>query len=299
MISNRRLLAAAGLALILLTNAVALGGVAWNRAGEPDSRLVLSERELLLPWRAGQSESENSGLSLELQWRCRPARMATRHGDSYEDASSPAWLDARKMGELGFDLRAPELTRPIDRATPRHQQLAREVWLVLELDGPAYRQALADAAQEAKETAAREAEAASRAKPGEPARVEHVTFDPESGGRLFVVDAGLDREVLRARYADRAKYAIVRGRVSPRSGPARVVDFGGGESDDARAIDSGRIDALSIAEVNVPLALRHVFDGVEPRAYRQAPGQRFTATLNFGRRAEPWLVDAQRVTTAR
>ena len=35
---------AAGAALILLTNAVALSGVFINRSGEPESRLMLSER---------------------------------------------------------------------------------------------------------------------------------------------------------------------------------------------------------------------------------------------------------------
>src|SRR5690606_5713465 len=39
----------AGLALILLSNAVALGGAWYNRQGEAESRLQLSEREL---WRS-------------------------------------------------------------------------------------------------------------------------------------------------------------------------------------------------------------------------------------------------------
>ena len=299
MISTRRLLPAAGLALILLTNAVALGGVAWNRSGEPDSRLALSERELVLPWRAGRPDSENSGLSLTVRWRCLPTRIVTPRGNTYEDFNAPAWLDASKMAELGFDLRAPEVTRPLDHAPRRHEQLAREVWLVLELDGPAYRQGLADTAQEAKEAAAREAEAASHARSGEPVHVEHVSFDPDSGGRLFVVDAGLDRDVLRARHADRAMYAIVRGRVSPLARDGQAVYAGTTGSAEARAIHGGRIDALSIGEVNVPLALRPVFDGVEPGRWHDKPAQRFTATLNFGQRAEPWLVDAQRLPAAR
>jgi hypothetical protein len=289
---NRRLLPAAGLALILLTNAVALGGVAWNRSGEPDSRLVLGERELVLPWQSAQSE--NSGLSLALQWRCLPARLVTPHGNVYQDEHSPAWLDTRKMAELGFDLRAPEVTRPLDHAPRRREQLAREVWLVLELEGPAYRQALAVAAEEARKAAASDAEEAARAQPGRPV---HVTpaHDPDVEGRLFVVDAGLDRAALRARYADRAMYAIVRGRVSPRTEHERVVIVPGADPQDARAIAGGRIDALSVGEVNVPLAWRRVFDGMQPGNYHEGPKPHFTATLAFGQRAEPWVVDARRL----
>ena len=37
---------AIGIALIVLTNAVALGGVWWNRSATPESALTLSQREL-------------------------------------------------------------------------------------------------------------------------------------------------------------------------------------------------------------------------------------------------------------
>jgi hypothetical protein len=274
--SKRHLLRAAGLALIVLTNAVALGGVAWNRGGEPDSRLALSDRELAMPWSGFRPDSENSGLSLQLRWRCLPSQASARNRALYYGSEAPAWLDAGKMRELGFDLRAPELTRPLDRAPMRHRQLAREVWLVLELDGPAYRQSLADAAKEAEAAKAADA-AASRPETKPPVRAQ--AEDPDAESRLFAVDAGLDRDALRARHADRAMYAIVRARVSP--SPASEG-----------AIEGGRIDALSIDEVNVPLALRPVFDGLQPPIYHRRANVRFDATVAFGRRAEPWLAEA-------
>ncbi|HPU80578.1 DUF4824 family protein, partial [Accumulibacter sp.] len=60
---NRGRTLAAGAALILLTNIVALSGVIINRTGEPESRLMLSARELSLPYR-GYRQAENSGLAL-------------------------------------------------------------------------------------------------------------------------------------------------------------------------------------------------------------------------------------------
>jgi hypothetical protein len=74
-------------------------------------------------------------------------------------------------------------------------------------------------------------------------------------------------------------YAIVRARVSPT--PA----YQG-------AIDGGRIDALSVDEVHVPLALRPVFDGLVPPIFHRRGNVRFDATVAFGRRTEPWLADA-------
>ncbi len=47
--TSRTLTIAIGAALILVANGVALTGVAYNRSGEPDSRLNLSQRELGRP----------------------------------------------------------------------------------------------------------------------------------------------------------------------------------------------------------------------------------------------------------
>ncbi|MBW8760105.1 MAG: DUF4824 family protein [Burkholderiales bacterium] len=266
---NRRTATWAGLALLVLTNAVALGGAAWNRSGEPDSRLQLSERELSVPWSAWSPPgAENSGLSLRLNWRCNPAAKTSASRASYYDDASPGWLDTRKLTELGFDMgRAggtPGLHRP-------HE--VREVWVVLELDGPAYRAWQAAAAAEAASAAAAEA-----AKPP-PHRVAHVE-PPHGASRLFAVDAGLDRAALRVRYADRAQYAVVRAKV-------------GRLRDTEDVVDGGRIESLSIDEVNVPLALRPAFAAAAPAGRGGVERSRFIATVAFGRRAEPWLVDAR------
>lgn len=265
---NRHTAIVAGLALLVFANAVALGGAAWNRSGEPDSRLQLSERELSVPWSAWSPPGgENSGLSLRLDWRCNPPANTGARRAAYDDRS-PGWLDNRKMTELGFDMGrarpAPGFHRP-------HE--VREVWLVLELDGPAYSAWQAAVAAEAASAAAAEA-----AKP--PPHVAAHAEPPHGGTRLFAVDAGLDRAALRARHGDRAMYAIVRAKV-------------GRWRDTEDAVDGGRIESLSIDEVNVPLALRPAFATVQPAGRGGEKTSRFVATLAFGQRAEPWLVDAR------
>jgi hypothetical protein len=269
---TRRHTLALGAALIVATNAVALLGVAYNRSGTPESELRLSQRELRPPYAWGMRK-ENSGLTLTLVWRA-----------GEPDGATAAWLDRGKLAELGFDVAQPAKT-PADR---RHYERLRskEVYLVLELDGPAYQAAL-DAARERAEK--REAEAL--AHPGDAKLKTQADFsekqllhEEHEASRLFAVDAGLDAKALRAKYSDRTRYAIVRGRVRP------IV-----QGDGTRV--GGYVTAVINDSVNVPLDRRKAFEGVSPRSY--GFGQRYTgpeieATVAFGKRFEPWLVGVVR-----
>ena len=131
----------AGAALILLVNAVALGGVYLNRSGEPESRLRLSERELGLPWGWSRG-TENSGLALGLIWRVNDVHAGGEYyaGNSYGySGGTPVWLDEARMRALGFDT-APVAESSEGRRRFERQQ-RREVLLVMELAGPAWQQA--------------------------------------------------------------------------------------------------------------------------------------------------------------
>jgi hypothetical protein len=50
-----------GFFMIVATNIVVLSGVASNRSGNPESEVILTERELQLPYKIHE---ENSGLTL-------------------------------------------------------------------------------------------------------------------------------------------------------------------------------------------------------------------------------------------
>ena len=255
---NRRYTLIAGVALILSVNAVVLAGVAYNRSGDPTSTLQLSEREL----RHGRlSSKENSGVSLNLVWR-------VRHGNDAPDAD---WLDQAKLAALGFDVASERAERKYKRWR------SKEVLLVLELDGPAYRQALARAQQKADDE-----EKLLLANPGNKeferrakrAR-EAAENEARQASRLFVVDAGLDVEALRAQYPDPTRSLIVRGQIRPQ----RVTH-------DRQDRLSGHISALSVAQINVPLE----FQPALKRAAAIDKAASFSATVAFGKRLEPWLV---------
>lgn len=261
-----------GVGLILLVNAVALGGVAWNRSGEPDSRSRLSQRELL---RNTDWHQENSGLSLRLQWRF----------PSEEESATPrnrAWaprIDAAQMAELGF--RMPE---QVDDESARQfdRQQSRAALLVLELDGPLYQREL----QLARKKLAEMRQAANAA-PGNKDLAYELKYsqsalesEEKHASRLLLKDVGLDLQTLRARYPDRQRYLIVHGRVRPISLLHEHIWTLGGTA-----------SALGIDSLNVPHRWRERLDQITAQPHRAADerAQPFTAEVAFGRRLEPWI----------
>ncbi|MDX2494371.1 MAG: DUF4824 family protein, partial [Desulfuromusa sp.] len=85
-----------GLLLLLLTNVAILAGVAANRSGNPETQVVLTEREVQIPYR---SQKENSGLALHLNWRVG----GVGDGGGFSSRwNSPPWFDIAKLKELGF-----------------------------------------------------------------------------------------------------------------------------------------------------------------------------------------------------
>ncbi len=271
----------AGIALILATNLVALAGVAYNHSGEPESVLKLSQRELSLPYYA-INQHDNSGISLSLRWRTINAGSDTPYEFGMHSGwhgGSSTWLDQAKLAALGFDV-----SKPLDSTEGRlhyNKLLSKEVLLVLELDGAAYQSVLA----RAKEAADRE-QALFAAIPINPefkkrADTASARYQQEAqeNSRLFAIDAGLDNTALRAKYADRTRYLIVRGQVRPQLNEV-----------DHKPHLTGYISRLSIGEVNVPLTFRPLFEPMlrEPggRTRRTPP---YEVTLTYGKRLEPWI----------
>lgn len=244
----------AGLVLILLANAAILAGVAWNRRGEPDAVLTLTERELQLPWNAG--DEDNTGLVLRLEWN--PRGIAGQ--------ALPAALPAATLRELGF--------RP--SRLPGRSQPPRTAWVVLEMEGEAWRRWLAQRRRMAAEQGAKAEE--SGCPPGH--ELEQMEIRES---RLVLVDAGLDREALRRRHPDRGRSIIVPGVVEP----------------------DGLVSELGVESIHVPLRLRPALDEIVTaelvRRHRIAGAEdaprppRYRMDVAFGRRGEPWLVKVEKL----
>lgn len=273
-----------GAALILATNAVILGGVAYNRSGEPESVLRLTQRELPVPYAWGWT-NENSGLALRIVWRAveREADLAEENASSYGRGTSPQWLDETKLIALGIDVES--LRYPSDERRHRRWLPSKDVFLVLELDGPAYQQLL----DQTRRYAARAADRV-RNSPDDKqlqraakAAEEALKGEERENSRLVVIDAGLNRETLRTAHTDRAHYAIVRGRIQPVAA-------------DRTHKPRGHIVDLSVDEVNVPASFRGVIGDARPLQQREPAGPvaRYDVTVQFGQRLEPWITAASK-----
>lgn len=268
-----------GLALILVTNAVALTGVAFNRSGSPQAVLTLSERELKLPWAGWQEKDEDSSLALTLSWAVDGSFSGdVDHPYSRYDRTA-SWLDAKRLRELGFSLAPPGE----EWSWNRHSRMQpREMFLLLELEGDSHRRFLA-----ATDAWAAEERERAEADPDEKAgarRLEHIENSVRDAHkratRLNVIDAGLEAEALRAAYPDIAKFAVLRGSVRP--------EWRGSTSEGTYV---GRIVSLDVESLHVPTGLLPVFDGLNRNNGKSEPA--YLVDVAWGKRAEPWIQTAR------
>lgn len=179
-------------ALVLLTGIGSLlAAASWNRGGQPQF-IVLTERELELPWTWENGRADDDAeLRLAFRWQLRA-----------EPQDARVWLSDVTLRGLGFGTGvpagAPEAAQVYGRSLPR------VAWVAFEYDGPAWQL-----------IAQRRALASPDRRLAEPGATSH----------LVPVDAGLDPEVLRRRHADRAAVvmpAIVHMRyaMDPAQGPS-------------------------------------------------------------------------------
>ncbi|MGE5493287.1 MAG: DUF4824 family protein [Actinomycetota bacterium] len=274
----RKLTLALGAALILAANGIALTGVAYNRSGEPESRLNLSQRELGRPW-SWRGNKENSGLALSLEWRVPTSDTENYYSYYGSYGGIPTWLDEKRMAELGFDVeRAMGDDARRDKAI---SQSERQVLVVLELAGDAWQQAIEQARQRlAHQESLRQASpGAKELVDAEKRAREALTREENENSRLFAVDVGTDLATLRAKYPDRGHYLILKGNLRL----DRIYR-------DKKTVITGYLGKLAVDRINVPHGLRAPFESMPPRAVGPADRKPpFTVTMAVGRRFEPWI----------
>ena len=269
----------AGLGIIIVTNAIALAGAAYNRSGEPDAVVELSERELRMPHYYGMNR-ENTGLGLRIN--CRLDDGQSQGYASTNCHGRPVWLDQAKLIELGFDLKKHN-EDPAGFLDDKND-LPHKVYLVLEYNGAAYRQALAEAAENLSEQQALLANNPDKEEFEKRAEKAQKRLDHEQhrNSRLFAIDAGRDKARLRAAYPDTSGYIVMQALIRPlRNNVGKQEKW------------KGRITDLLADTINIPLEYRAPFEALEKSARRhtrnkQAP--RYNVRVAFGKRAEPWVV---------
>jgi hypothetical protein len=262
-LSRSRVLFAVALLLLIAVNALVLGGVAVNRSGAPESQLTLTEREAGLAYRRFR---ENSGRSLQLSWRVLPRDEKEAYTGPW---SSPAWFDADKLAALGYDV--AELLRLEKSGKYYWDTLSKEVYIVLELGGAPYREALRRAQLIYDADRGGDLDAAKR----------RLQREHKQMSRLFAIDAGLDPTELRRQYRDRQRYLIAKGQVVP--------SFA---TDQKQTVVTGLIRRLSTERIYVPHKWHRLFDALPPKDNWKTGGiggPRYQVRLAYGQRFEPWI----------
>lgn len=270
-----------GFIVLVATNIVVLSGVASNRSGEPESQIILTERELQLPY---QVHEENSGLALRLTWR---ALGKVEDYNNYSDWRTPTWLSAKKLEELGFNIN--NYLSSVGNTTFYKQPIPKEVFIVLENDGEPYREAVkrAEVALDREESSFKLNPSDKRLRDNFERAEKRLKRERIKETRLFAIDAGLDPSELREKYREQSRFIITKGLIKARY-----------DHDKNKKKVFGYISRLSVASIHVPLKHRQVFDSVlaqDKSKKNDFETPRFEVELAYGSRLEPWIVSVKRM----
>lgn len=286
--------------LVILTNVVVLTGVAYNRGGESEAEITLTEREVPLSYEAFRSE-ENTELALRLHWLNPAVRW---QGLMVEPRPEPDWFDQAKLEAVGYDCSLP-LSDP---SAEQHydKMLPREAFVVLEYGGQAWTRWLAEWDRD-KVFMAEQVDKRKRSKQDLDRLSDAYDRLPKTGSRLLAVDVGSDPIKLRQRYPERNQFVIVRAEM--RLYLVRERKTASGEHSPAHL--HGQVMQLLIDSVHVPFDQRVALDTVsrlkaKDRLTPHGPFVRleemkepgYEVILRFGKRHEPWITAIRPLTTS-
>ena len=289
------------MALVILINVVVLTGVAYNRSGEPDATITLTERELHWQdsWR--NIDREDSGLHLKLKWNMSGFRRYD--WEHWENT----WFNKEKLASLGFDSQFPLDDKKASRYYNR--QLPRQGYVVLEYDGDAYLEWLKGNQKrivEVKKELAEEKKIVKQKSLENDIRNMERSIITQS--HLFAIDAGPDPIVLRKKYLDTTKFIITPAvfRISmhhPKTREYNPKIMSEPPLPHNRYL-VGRISEILIPEIHVTSDYRSFFiSDIKTHTKTYLPKDkplsdlepRYQVTLNYGKRYEPWIADVKKL----
>ena len=280
----KKLLFILGFVILTGSNIVVISGVLYNRSKKPVTLIELTERELQLPY---WTNDENSGLSLQLEWRT----VDMDEDDLYfSSRGAPAWFNAEKLKELGFEI---ESTNNVVYSSKYYKEpIPKKAFVVLEYDGILYKEALKRVEKNfEKEKNILKTDIESNSNDFEWAE-KQLREERESDTRLFAIDVGLNVNTLKEKYNDCRRFIVVPGIVKMK------CNYNNKEA------PVGYISRLCVEKIHVPLKFRKTFDLImskkKQKKYKFNISQgnisnlpRYKVKLAYGKRFEPWIQSVQ------
>jgi len=270
----------------LIVNVFVFAGVVYNRSGDPDSMIVLTEREArLIP-----VEKDNTGMFLELDWELAGYYQYDIH------RPQQSWLTGKKLGELGFDVSFP--LNDTKASKFYRKILPREAFIVLEYGGKPWELWLKKNLDYQKTLA--EKLASENDKTKKEALEKNLNRRkrlPLAKSRLFAIDAGNDPTQLRQKYPARDRFIIARGKIG-------LTYYSGSYMQDKNTRKKpyleGSIRELFSSKLFVPDSERTLLSKLKYRShssYYYVPKDysdtqlkpRYEVELKFGKRYEAWI----------
>jgi hypothetical protein len=273
---NKRLLLP--LLLVLITNTIVLAGVAYNRTGEPEASLILTERELTETYK----NDENSGISLQLNWDL------PKYSEYGSRNFSEDLFTAEKLREIHFP--CVFVPTKIVEVNCFKRHLPFKVFLALEYEGQSWvqwQEGNDETLQKQIEKLALESD--SKQIKNMKRQIGNLERLPLIKSRLFVIDLDASAEALRQKYPDKSKYIITPGliRVSIQKvmGPDKYKL-------------NGWVNEVLIDQIHVEPRWREFFETLPKNKYSRYSSYetpmsqikpRYQVTLKYGQRHEPWI----------
>ncbi len=266
--------------LVVISNLFVLTNVYLNQSGEPESSLLLTERELSL---YGQSH-ENSGMHLRLSWK-------TSHYDS-KNKKRTGWLHRDRLQALGFDT-------DLDPAHPEasdyyRRQAVKKAYIVFEFEGSAWDDWVAGNAEEIEKL---EKKLAVAQEPHEKSSLESQIKwkhnEKRRQSHLFAIDAGRDALTLRQRYPDKSRYMILEGVIN--------MYHSRGWNPATSKYDTpyvyGVLQKVETPHINISKKFRSSFQGLKSNygRHRDKYHPRFEVRLSVGSRFLPWIQEVRKL----
>jgi hypothetical protein len=277
------------IALVVIVNSIVFSGVIYNRSGEPDAKVILTQREVPLL----STKKENTGLFLQLKWEMSGSYQ-------FENLKNKKnWLDRKKLGEIGYDFPVNLDNSSHNNYYKRKKFPQKTTFIVLEFDGVSWENWLKDHKIDIHKIEKKlENEDDGNKKENLERTLKLRKRLPLIKSRLFAIDAGNDPGQLRDKYPDSSRYIITSGVIQVNYYPRYYGKI------KSAAYVQGRIHSLFPKEIFVSNSFRSFFENVESSphySYFYIPEKtsdsdllpQYEVSLNLGRKYEAWISEVK------